>query len=288
MKTSLSNIVLALCALVLVSCKTPADFTRGTHQRLPEMRNIDYSFANNKNSQAKLLVIIPDSPDTNKVYYHNLIDYFYSQSYHIIVIDKPGGDTYKKRALDSREERIEDIINLLSPMDSLYSEELILAGVGEGAYVVPALSKRLEPSFALMINCGILSPLAELEYISIADSLSLFNEKLLALYGLDQGGLSERITNINKDAFGPLQLAPSSNRNWLSYYNSPLLNQLGDIGAPVLWYNYYNYPLCSVSGLGLLEEVVKTYPEITYRKLSKKQGSESVILKDLKSLINKH
>lgn len=263
------------------------NYTANSHLRAPEMRNINYSQALHDKGDGKLLLVLPDDPDTSRSYYQNLLDYFYHHSYHIIIVAKPGDDSFKKRLLDTREDRIEDVVSLLSARDSLYHQDLILLGTGQGAYLIPALSKRMKASHLIMINAGVLSPMAELEYITTADSLSAANEHLLNLYGLDKLYLSQKLENIKKEPFGADQLAPSSNRNWLSYYESPVLNQLSGTNTSLYWYNFSDYPATSVTGLALLEQIAAGYPNINYMLL-KKQTAADEMKSALKQMISKH
>ena len=219
----------------------------------------------------KLLVVIPDDPDTNEAYYSQIAETFYRESYDILIVGKPGEDNYKKRSLDSREERIEDVVSLLATCDSLYHEDFYLMGIGQGAYLLPALNERLDPTGMIMINAGVLSPLAELEYLLEDDSITPGNQNLFSIYGLDDKQMLElKLDNIRDEPFGTLQLAPSSNRNWLSYYEKPLMNQLSKIGGEVLWINHTSYPLISVSGFELADKILAPYNNIEYSKSTRK------------------
>ncbi len=273
---------------MISSCASVPNYEMSHFTREPFMRKVPYSYASHKDTAGKLAVVLPDNPDTNQSYYAPITDYLFKHSFDVVLIHKPGEGNFKKRSLDAREERMEDIISLISSMDSLYGEELILIGVGEGAYLLPALSQRLHASQLIILNAGVLSPLGELEYMSISDSLSPANEVLLARYGLDQNSLSERIKLIKTDTFGPLQLAPSSNRNWLSYYESPMMGQLASLQTPVYWYNYSDYPLISVTGMELLERIVSSHNYISYRLLNEEARSEENIPRDLKQIFNTH
>ena len=287
LKTSISNIGIAIgLVLALNSCKSPLSFSEGSYMRAPEMRDIQYSYSSRKQNPEKYLVVLKDEPDTNQNYYKGLIELFHKDSYGVLIIGKPGPDTYKKRALDAREERIEDVVRLLNSSDSLIGKDMILLGIGQGAYLIPELSKRLQVKGAIMINAGVLSPLAELEYLCVEDSLSVPNQKLLNYYGLEPLELCNRIDNIKKEPFGSLQLAPSSNRCWLSYYNSPVLDQLSTLRAPIYWYNFANYPGISSTGLKIQQNILRSYNSIKYTYKKNKGAEQQFWKSELSEWIN--
>ena len=275
--------------LIIISCKSELKYSKASFTRMPEVRKIAYQITYPLKNSGKLLAIIPDDPDTNSHYFSSIAKELSATGYDVIVIGKPGEDTYKKRSLDSREERIEDVVTLLTASDSLYRKELIILGAGQGAYILPALEPRLQPGALVFVNAGVLSPLAELEYITNSDSLSGGNESLLNYYGIDDRDmLSSKIENIKNEAFGSMQLAPASNRCWMSYYQSPLINQLALLQLPVLWYNYEDYPLISIPGSELTEKILDNYPNIRYAKSKEVNNGVHSLEQDLESLFNKH
>ena len=289
MNKLLKSFGLLITGVLMVSCSSEINYADAVHTRLPMERKILYALGKPVKTGGKLLVIIPDDPDTNQTYYQGIAELFKRKDYDILIIGKPGEDNYKKRSLDSREERIEDVVSLLSVSDSLYNKELVLLGVGEGAYILPALASRLKPASIIFINSGVLSPLAELEYISGADSLTEANEKLLSLYGIDEMDmLRYKIENIKTEPFGAMQMAPASNRCWLSYYEVPLLNQLGGVTDPVYWFNYQDYPLISARGFELADKVLQGYKQVSYHSLKTVKKDGSMVEREILSTINKH
>ena len=285
-KSPASYLVFISC-LISISCSKKISYAEAEFIREPEMRRIPYSLSTPLKNPGKLVVIIPDDPDTNHNYYLALAEKFHSKAYNIMLIGKPGEDSYKKRSLDSREARIEDIVRLLNTSDSLFKENLVLVGSGQGAYLLPEVFSRINPSLVIMLNAGVLSPLAELEYIMDGDSLSAANRDLLAWYGIDNMDmLREKITNIKEQEFGTIQLAPSSNRNWMSYYRKPLLNQIEQVNCGIMWINYEDYPLLSVTGLDLTESIVVRNANIKYLVL-KNTNAKAEIETYLNHYLNK-
>lgn len=280
---------LFLCTGLLgIACKSELNYSETSYTRLPQERVVPYHLAAPQKLKGRLLVIIPDDPDTNRVYYSHIAQTLEKKAFDVMLIGKTGEDNYKKRSLDAREERIEDVVSLVSASDSLFSKELILLGCGQGAYLLPALQNRLKARAVICINAGVLSPLAELEYMVSSDSLSKANQILLNIYGIDEMEmLQSKIDNIKNEAFGSMQLAPSSNRCWQSYYNNPLLSQLSSFDVPVLWYSYRSYPLLSLPGMALSEKILAAYPEIQYSVLKKAGKNQEQIERDVLSLISK-
>lgn len=288
MKRLRKLVLLMSLMLIALGCKTSVQYTDAAFTRLPEYRNIPYSVSLAPAPSQKTLVVLPDDPDTSRLYFQPVLEWFYAKDYHLLVIRKPGEDTFKKRSLDSREDRIEDVVSILTASDSLWENELVILGCGEGAYLIPALCSRLQPKAVIMMNAGVLSPLGELEYMSTDDSLTDASQKVFVNYGLDNPQmLKERIANIIAAPFGPLQLAPSENRNWLSYYQKPLLEQLPQLRCDSYWINFETYPLLSVSGIGLTNQILKTYPRIHYQTYPDTESGLPEIEKQLKEVISK-
>lgn len=276
-------IVTIVAGFFASGCKTPLEYKGSYYERMPEERKIPYELSSPGKHRASLLLVVPDDPDTTRTAVRDIILSFHDEGYHVLIAEKPGADIYKKRVLDSREERIEDIVKLVNALDSLWSADLVILGYGQGGYLLPALGQRLEPSMLIAVNTGSLSPLAELEYIAAADSLSESEQQVLNRYGMDQASLEERVSTIKNEPYGALQLAPLANHSWLSYYNNPLLNQLPKVDCPVLWINYQDAPLLSAKGEALVKTLISRLPNYQYYVVDEKTGSDlSVIIKEFR------
>ncbi|MDZ7845575.1 MAG: hypothetical protein U5L96_01660 [Owenweeksia sp.] len=177
---------------------------------------------------------------------------------------KPGADVFRKRMLDSREERINDLIGLLSRLDSLHQKELVIMGIGAGAYLLPEMSEQLSEVHLIMVNAGVYSPLHELEFMSTTDSLAPANHEFLSYWNLDQASLSRKVEKIITEPYGIDQLAPSSNRNWVSYYNSPVIDDIYNLDQPLLWVTFSEYHLLSLQGKALASQILKKLPTLNY------------------------
>lgn len=270
------------------SCKSKLYYSEGSLVRLPQERVVPYKLTYPLQSKGKLLVVIPDDPDTNRRYYAHILEIQQKKFFDIMIIGKPGEDYNMKRSLDDREERIEDVVTVLNASDSLYRNDLILLGSGQGAYILPALQSRLKAKAAIFINAGVLSPLAELEYIARSDSLSKANDFLLHFYGIEKIDMLQlKVDLIKKETFGSAQLAPSSNRCWQSYYNYPLITQLNLLDIPVLWFNYESYPLLSVPGIALTDNILSAYQDIQYSLIKEAGKNKEEIVREKLHTISK-
>lgn len=244
----LTSYIFFLCSFVLIiSCKTTVAYQDKLDEGQP-YRQVPYQLFKQKKTSSKVVLILPDNPDTVQLASTPITALLKKEGYDILVVNKPGANIQEIHSLDSRSNRINDIVSVFQNEIAGRYDHFVLFGLGEGAYLLPYLNTYLHSDTAIAVNMGTKSPLHDYSEWIIADSLSNRQQEILDaknLINLEE--LKERINNIWADEFGPEQLAPNTNRHWLSYAEAPFFEEIFAIQNPLFWINFDGYAMTSAA-----------------------------------------
>ncbi len=266
MKFWIAPFILAL----LTGCKSTIVFTDHHYEVKQTGKTLPYRIASPRDPSKTAVLLLNDHPDTMNLADSELSRFFVDNGFNIIIPGKAGEGFLQQQSFDSKQNRIDDIVALLYDLDSLKSEELIITGIGEGGYLTPPLGHQLRAEKLIIINAGANSPLQEMETMVRTDTFpALFKEKWSEMGISDTPEFAERIENVQCDRFGTVQLYPSTNNYWLSYYEAPLLQDIYRYPrVPVLWINFENYPLLSPMGSSLTKRTAQSLANVKFREMA--------------------
>lgn len=236
-----------LACLLFASCSSSIQYVHNTAQSQPHREVPFLQFQQNKGS-SKIALILPDNPDSINIAQSAIADLLKDEGYNLIVVNKPGSSPQEIHSLDSREQRIGDIVSVFQQEIANQYDHFVLIGVGEGGYLIPYLNSYLDCDTSIAINIGTKSPLHDYSEWVVVDSLSPRQEQILFeknIQNLDE--LKERITNLWSDEYGMDQLAPNTNKQWLSYAEAPFFEEVFAIKHPLFWINYDSYAMTSAA-----------------------------------------
>ena len=243
-KTFLIGIMISL---LLTACKSNIEYVNKTDRSQP-YREVPFKEFRQKKGSDRLAIILPDYPDTVKIEQSALLQMLKKEGYDIIIVAKPGYNKDAILSMDSRQNRIDDVTAVyLTAAHQQYSHH-VLIGIGEGAFIVPALRKQLQVDTSIAVNMNPHSPLAAYEQWLIADSLSSYQLQILSTKNiLNLTELAGRIEGIKKDINGADRLAPNTNQQWMSYYNNPAYYDVLNSTLPFFWVNFEQCPMISAA-----------------------------------------
>ena len=232
---------------MLTSCKTTVTYQDKLDEGQP-YRQVPYQLFKQKKPTTKVALVLPDNPDTLNIAQSQITVLLKKVGYDILVVNKPGSTISEIRSLDTRENRLADITSVYQNEIVGRYEHLIILGVGEGAYLVPHLSKYLGSDTSIAINLGIKSPLDDYSEWVIANNLSPRQKEILMAKSLnDLDELKQHIYAIWADENGPDQLSPNKNQQWLSYAQAPFVGDLFAMTKPLYWINFDGYVMTSAA-----------------------------------------
>lgn len=240
---------LLLCAslLLLASCKSTVVYRYKNDTSQP-YREVPYQIYKQKKGSSKIALILPDNPDTLNIATSKITVLLKKEGYDILVVNKPGSSLAEIHSLDSRDNRLNDVTSVFQREVANNYDHLVLIGIGEGAYLLPRLSKDLLSDTAIAINMGTKSPLDDYSEWVASDSLTNRQVDILnAKNIINTQELEQRITSIFDNEFGSEQLSPNKNHQWLSYAKAPFVEELFAITKPIYWINFDGYAMTSAA-----------------------------------------
>lgn len=211
-------------------------------------REVPYQQYTHKKNPKGVVLLLPDYPDTLNIGQSAIVQLLKKEGYDLLVVDKPGDDRDTKISLDTRDGRIKDVIALYKEEVFTKYDNTILLGIGEGGYVVPALRNQLKPTKSIVININPYSRLAAYEQWVNSDSLTSHQWQIIHQMNLiSQEELHEKVVTLKSNTSSVDVLTPNSNRQWMSYFENPVLKDLYTVTPPLYWINFEQYPTISAA-----------------------------------------
>ncbi len=233
------------------------DFTSSYHH------NLSYELSKSKKNLNKMVLLLQDFEDSLSLKQLSLCKQLHKYHYQILIVAKPGENLFQQQAFDSKQNRVNDILDVLEHLKNKWSTELVIIGFGEGAYLVPELATQSQATVSFAINGGPYSPLQEYINMSKTDTLSthyqyLFRQK--ACHNPTE--FKQLLTTLKNEPHGQI-LTPAYNRYWLSYFNDPLYTDVGNhIAVPIHFIQSENYWLKSDESDAFFRNYLKIFPEL--------------------------
>lgn len=211
-------------------------------------REVPYQYFTQKKNPKGVVLLLPDYPDTINISQSAIVHLLKKEGYDLLVVDKPGDDRDTKISLDTRNGRINDIITVFRQEVYNNYDNIILLGLGEGGYLIPALRNQLKPSKSIAVNINPYSRLAAYEQWVNSDSLTSHQWQIIHQMNLiNQEELHEKVVTLKSKTSSVDVLTPNSNRQWMSYYENPVLKDLYTVTPSLYWINFEQYPTISAA-----------------------------------------
>lgn len=248
-------------------------------------RKVPQYWALARQDEGRLALILLPEPDSLQWTSSPLAQLLFRKGYHQLIIGKPGEDVLQRRSLDSRPQRLNDISEILRSNDSVYRKQLLIIGIEEGGYLVPELARVFNAKRSIIINAGVMSPLFELEQLSLGDTLTQGQENWLHRQGFTPKDLQFRIGQIKNKTQGQDMMTPYRNSAWMSYYRAPGMEDFARLPGRVLWINFAQHPWLSPQGMQLWEMLALSHKRIRAIKMEglqafPGQGENYTLLKE--------
>ncbi len=245
-----------------MTCKSEILFVEKEYHISNERGKLPYKISKNSNNKGKAALVIPDNPDSLKLFQSELIKRLYKMDYQIIFPGKAGAtDPYLWRLLDTKSDRTNDLISLIiSLLDNtiIGTSSFIIIGFGEGAYLSLAVSNILKPDYTFLVNAGPYSSLTEIDLIVENGEFTEKQKKLLSYLNVSSLKiLKERLENIRYSPNEENNLSNGSNKYYRSYDNSMLINDFLANRNQVIWIISGEYPLITKESKSVIQQLLK-------------------------------
>ena len=230
-----------------MGCKSTITYHQEVFETTPQ-RKVPVKTFTQKEKSDKVVLLLPDFPDTVAIAQTEALRLMRKAGYDIILTGKPGEDVSTIGHLDNREQRLQDLITVFQHYIHDRYQHYIIMGIGEGAYLVPALHNLTEADTSIAVNMNPYSPLHGYESLLSSDSLSPAEWRIV--YNTGASTLNElrvKLERVKKDGAGPDRLYPNKNQQWMSYYKNPVLEDVTVTTKPLYWINFEHYPMISAA-----------------------------------------
>jgi hypothetical protein len=173
-KLRLDTLFLIIILVFTIGCSKSMVISEQTHA-LEDGYPLQYTLSEAKHKKGrKLLIYIPDIIDTAHWAKSTLATYLFEENYQILQPQVRGADYSEQTMLDQYSTRIADIEALVA---SLHEDgtvdtanHLVILGMGDGAYITPKLTQRLQTDAFILVNNGPFSFIYEIETLLETDT----------------------------------------------------------------------------------------------------------------------
>lgn len=225
-----------------------------------------YSISGKNETSKKLVFVYPDNLDSINWDENPLVKVLAKKDYRIVIPQIAGKNELQKIAFDSRSNRIASSIliynQLLSLGEADSSSEILLLGIGEGAYIIPQLANTIpQVKHFIMINSVGSSFLGELQLLVSEGNPDFIKSRKMRYFGMDNvDELKTAIEGVLSKQGNARSLGNRTNGDWYSYYEHNLETDLSLATPNGTYILSEKYPFASNTSRAQLGVLIKNNP----------------------------
>jgi hypothetical protein len=270
-----STCAFSLLLALLFSCKAKVPYTQEAFVEPYIQDSIPYTLALQKDQSEKLLIYIGQALDTVFFEETPLYQEIFKAGYTILCIYQApaqGAFFYSRKSMDFRGQHIQNAKNLINHLRQQKripkAEHAILMGLGQGAYMLPALQTNFRIDTAIFINGSPFSNLLSLQRIAEGkmEWSPQRQDYIRAKFGIDSFAVfKQKVADVNALSSEAFSLGKYANMYWQSYHANYMMEDYGRMPGHAYWLFFEDHPLRKASDLDYLKVLDKTRTQASAR-----------------------